>query len=98
MNEGRIKLPDPEELGPEPFSGVFRPFETFIDPFRPYTRSRPPADLVDFLRWGLSDVRGPVIAFAIVAFLFGAESPDRRLGQSGHLPSKGRRLPGNLLA
>ncbi|WMS42613.1 ABC transporter ATP-binding protein [Acuticoccus sp. MNP-M23] len=69
---GRIRLPDTETLGRDPFSGVFRRFETLIDPFAPYADQRPPADLVAFLRWGLGDVRWPVIAFGVVSLAFGA--------------------------
>ncbi|MEM0906018.1 MAG: ABC transporter ATP-binding protein [Pseudomonadota bacterium] len=71
MSEGRMRTPDPESFSPEPFSAVFRPFETFINPFAPKPVTRPPEDLMAFLRWGLWDMRWPVGAFAAAALLFG---------------------------
>lgn len=72
MSEGRIKVPDPDELGPEPFERAFKPFETAVEPFMAYSRTRPPSDLVGFLRWSLRDVRGPVVLYAVLALLVGA--------------------------
>jgi len=72
VHEGRIKVPDPDSLGSEPFERLFRPFERLIDPFADHPRGRPPADLIAFLKWALADVKGPVLAFAVLAILFGA--------------------------
>ncbi|GAB5374832.1 MAG: ABC transporter ATP-binding protein [Acuticoccus sp.] len=72
MREDRIRLPDPDTLGPEPFQRLFRPFETVLDPFAPYEGERPPSGLVPFLKWALRDARWPVFAYALLAVVFGA--------------------------
>ncbi len=72
VNEGRIKVPDPDQLGPEPFERAFRRFESVVEPFSPYGDTRPPADLVGFMRWSLRDVHAPVFWYALLSVFTGA--------------------------
>ncbi|WP_211099943.1 ABC transporter ATP-binding protein [Acuticoccus kandeliae] len=74
MTDGtKIRTPDPETLPEtEPFHRAFARFENIIDPFAPYEGSRPPAGLMDFLRWSLKDARWAIVLLAIFSLSFGA--------------------------
>jgi ATP-binding cassette subfamily B protein len=68
----RIRTPEPDTLGEEPFRRVFAPAERVIDPFAPRPAQRPPGDLVAFLRWSLSPARPAIALLAAFTLAFGA--------------------------
>ncbi|TVQ56269.1 MAG: ABC transporter ATP-binding protein [Rhodobacteraceae bacterium] len=47
-------------------------FERLIDPFKPAAEPAPPRALGSFWRWGLADVRAPLVALGVLSLAVGA--------------------------